>query len=150
MAEEQGPLTSMLYMEYRIIKQNVTSPIAVPVHAGGIEGFANIAAADLADEVEFTVQGSSGPGSQREKLQLLIQITQLSVQLAQVAAATGQPISLNIQNMLTRIWNESGFPNAAEFVSGTQGIPAGAEAVAPLSGAGNGTASFDLTPVQTA
>lgn len=149
-AQEQGPLTSMLYLEYEIIKKHVKTPIPIPVNAGGIEGFVNIAAADLADVVHFTVQGSAGAANQREKLNLLIQISQLSVQLAQVAAATGQPVPLNIQEMLVEIWNEAGFPNAGRFVGGTQDIPSGAEAVAPLQGGSNGTSSFNTTALETA
>ncbi len=147
---EQGPLTTMLFMEYAIIKKFMTTSVAVPVNAGGIEGFVNVAAADLPDEVSFTVQGSSGATSEREKLQTLVQTIQLSIQLAQVAVSLGQPVPLNVQEMLVELWNESGFPNAGRFVGGTQDIPAGSQANAPLSGAGNGAAAVGASPLETA
>lgn len=151
-AQEMGPITDILYMEYEIIKKWQKSPIALPVNAGGIEGFVRVASADLPDVVNFTVQGSSGVASQREKLQTFIQISQLAIQMSQAAAATGQAVPLNIQEMLTEMFNEAGFPNAGRFISGMQDIPAGAEAVAPLqgsAGAANSQFSFQTSPLET-
>ena len=146
-AQEQGPITSMLYMEYQIIKDRMKSVISLPVEAGGIEGFANVAAPDLADDVAFLVQGSAGAINERERLNNFIQATTFALQTAQQAAALQQPVPLNFQEIMVEAYQRAGIQNASRFVGGAQSVPSGAAPPTPVPGTNSGAPTLPAPAV---
>lgn len=119
---EQGPLTTMLYMEYAIIKQVMTSPQPIAIETGGIEGWARIAAADLADNVAFHVQGSAGVASERQRTANFEAAANFAVQLKTVAAQLNIQMPLDFEELATERFNRAGVQNASRFVGGNEGV----------------------------
>lgn len=119
---EKGPLTTVLHMEYAILKQVLTSPLPVCIQTGGIEGWARVAAPDLADNVMFEVQGSSGVASERQRSQDFLAAANFAVQLAGLAAQLQIRLPINFEEIVTEVFNRAGIQNASRFVGGTEGI----------------------------
>ena len=125
--QEEGPLTAMLYMEYDIIKRVMTSPRSIPIVEQGKEGFVNIAAADLADQVVFSVFGSTGQAMQRQQMQRFVAAVQMHMQMV----AAGQQLGLQVPvpnwgEVITELYQESGIANGSRFISDASAAPGGA------------------------
>ena len=152
---EQGPLTTMLYHEWEIIKKVMKSPRAINVDSGGIEGYAKVAAADLPDNVTFTVHGSAGVLNERERVQNFFGAVQFALQIVEASAAMGVPVPVNWMEVINHAFVLSGEQNASRFFgeaaapTGVPGQPASrpgvpadglgpAQNAAPAVGAGAG------------
>ncbi len=146
-AEEQGPLTSMLYMEYEIIKDVMKSPQPVSVGAGGIEGWVNVASADLPDNAIFNVQGSAGAIDEREQGQKFLAASNFALQVAAQAAQMGQPIPLQFQEMIVAGYEIAGIQNANRFVGSPEAVPDGAQAGPAVPGANGGGPAGGAAPL---
>ncbi len=144
---EQGPLTSMLYMEYEIIKDVMKSPQPVSVGAGGIEGWVNVAAADLADNAVFVVQGSAGAITEREQGEKFLAASNFALSVATQAAQLGKPVNLRFDEMIVEGYKIAGIQNATRFIGGPEAIPGGAEAGPQIPGANGGVQPGTAPPV---
>jgi hypothetical protein len=137
-ATEQGPLTSILHMEYEIIKSVMSKPQPVSVGTGGIEGWIKVSKQDLADNVNFLVEGSSGTINQRERAENFLAATNFAMQVAQLAAQFGIPVPLKFEEMITEAYNQAGVQNAAQFIGNPEGIPGPAQGGPQVAGANGG------------
>ncbi len=144
---EQGPLTSMLYMEYEIIKDVMKSPQPVSVGAGGIEGWVNVASADLPDNAVFNVQGSSGAIDEREQGQKFLAASNFALQVATAAVQLGVQVPLQFQEMIVAGYEIAGIQNANRFVGSPEAIPGGAPAGPTIPGANGGVPAPTAAPV---
>ena len=132
---EQGPLTSILHMEYAIAKRVMRAAQSIPVDAGGIDGWVKVASADLPDQVAITVNGSAGVFLERERAQsfseavkFAAELSQLSIQTAQMMAQSGiqvDPVMLDFNKIVVEGFTRAGIQNPAQFIAGFQGSPAG-------------------------
>jgi hypothetical protein len=121
--QEKGPLTSMLYMEWEIIKSVLKSPQKIFIGQGGIEGWANVAAADLADRVHFKVQGSEGPLTERQRAENFVGASKFALETAAAAAQLGDKVGLRFEEMITEAYSRAGEPNPRRFISPTAELP---------------------------
>jgi len=155
---EQGPLTTILYHEWEIIKKVMKTPREINVDAGGIEGYARVAAADLPDLVTFKVHGSAGVLDERERVQNFFGAIQFALQIVEQARALEQPIPVNWMEVINHAFVLSGEQNAQRFFGeaaapqGVEGQPASQpgvpgtalgdnpDALAALAAQGGGTA----------
>jgi hypothetical protein len=145
---EYGPLTSMLYMEYEIVKSCMKTPYPIQVDAGGVEGWVNIASGDLADNVAFKVHGSMGVLNERQQAEAFAQATNMALQVAGIAAQFGQPIAMQFMEIVLEGYRRAGINNAAKFVGPTGGGNAGAAPPAPaVPQSPTGLPANDLTDV---
>ena len=144
-SQEQGPLTTMLYMEYAIIKTMMKSPQPVAVETGGIEGFIKVAASDLADTVQFTVQGSAGVANERERARNFLAASQFAVTMQQAALQQQIQIPINFQEIIVEVFNRAGVQNAGRFIGGSADVPAGPESGPNVQGSGNGGSPIDVS-----
>jgi len=145
--QEQGPLTSILYMEYEIIKRSLRSPAPILVDGSGLEGFVNLHADDLADNVVFDVLGSAGPASKREKAQQLIAAFQLMTQVAPVAMQMGAPVP-NFGEFYREILSEVGdVANPERFITSPKGLPNAADGLGGVPGPGGVLSGAQLNQI---
>ena len=145
--QEQGFLTSILYKEYEILKKTMTQQ-PVLVNQGGIEGYVNLAKEDLADEVTFIVEGSSGPISKREQAQALIQSAQLAAQLSAQSIQVGGPI-VNFAEVMKVIFEQgANVANAERFITSPQGLPGQTEGVGGVQGSSGVVQEEQVNPDQ--
>lgn len=147
-AQEKGPITTMLYMEYEIIKEHMRKVTPVSVESGGIEGWINVAADDLADRATFHVQGSAGVVSERERARNFVEASQFAVTLAQAAAQFGTSIPINFEEIIVEIYNRAGVQNAARFVGGAEGLPPQPQDGSAVPGANGGASPVQLAALQ--
>ena len=114
---ETGPLTSILYMEYKIIKDTLTKPQPVSIDENGIQGWINVAAADLPDDVLFVVSGSGGLLERQQRDQAAQQAHVVAVQGVGAAKNLGLPVPmLDIEAMIKDGYNRAGIQDADKFV----------------------------------
>lgn len=140
---EQGPLTSILYMEYEIIKDVMTTSQAVSVGDGGIEGWINLNKADLADKATFLVHGSAGASDARERMEqfavsskFVTELAQLSVQFSQL---TGQDMVVpKFTEMAIEAYKLAGIQNGGKFIGTSPRVQTQPPAGPELPGANGG------------
>jgi hypothetical protein len=130
-AVEQGPLRTILYMEYEIIKQVMRKSQPISVGAGGIEGWVNLTAKDLPDNVVFHVHGSAGVLNERERATNFLNASNFVVQLAANAQALGKQLDVNLEEIASEAYKLSGIQNAARFIGTGQ-----TDVAAPAGGPG--------------
>ena len=121
-ASEWGPMTTSLYLEYRIIKEVMQISQAVSVNSAGMDGWVNVAADDLPDNVEFKVHGSSGAVTQREAIarkgeamDRALALESASIQRSQLDN-TLKPVILNHQRMMEMILESADIQNSADLI----------------------------------
>lgn len=142
---EQGPLTSMLYMEYEIIKDVMKSPQPISVSRGGIEGWVNVAKQDLADNALFTVQGSAGAIDEREQASNFLAASNFAVSMVQAAAQMGEKVPLRFQEIIVEGYQLAGVQNGSKFVGAPQSLPPSPEGGPAVPG-GNGAIPTPASP----
>jgi len=137
---ELGPLTSILYMEYAIIKDVMKKPQPVSVGTGGIEGWINMAAADLPDRAIFLVQGSSGQLNERQRIVDFDGANRFALEVQAQAAQLQQPVNINYVEMILERYRFAGINNAEKFIRSSEDLPTGTSEQPPVSPANQGAA----------
>lgn len=122
---ETGPLTSILYKQYDIIKNNMKSQQAVPINAGGIEGWVNLSAADLPEKVFFSIEGSSGVLDERQRQQNFMLFAKFAIELMTVGAQLQQPVNVDLQGLISEGAKLAGITNIAKFVRTAENVSVG-------------------------
>lgn len=121
---ETGPITSVLYMDYAIIKDVLTKPQPISVDADGIKGWVKVAAADLPDDVLFVVTGSSGLMDIQTRNQAAMQAHVTAVQGVEAGLKIGIPTpTLDLEAMIKDGYNRAGVQDAEQFVKPAQEKP---------------------------
>ena len=133
-----GPLTTILNMEYDIIKQSFNQTRPVPIDSAGIEGWVRLNKTDLADEVIFRVFGASGVAERQQDNANFFTAAQFTMQAAGLAAQLQQPVDIDMTAIITEAWLRSGVNNAAKFVRRANATPPGPPVAPELSEAGGG------------
>ncbi len=134
-----GVLPTILSMEFAIMKAETKGKISIPMDTAGIPGWLRIAMPDLADRVQFIVNGSSGFMKEQSRVQQFIAATQFALQTAGFAAQLGQQIDINFVEIIQEAFNNAGIQNASRFVRATEGAApgiAGQPSMADLDGRG--------------
>lgn len=144
--QEQGAYTSILYMEWAIIKDTMKKPIPILVQGGGFDGFVILNASDLPDRVDFRVTGSAGPIREREKANAFFDATDRAINVAAQALQFNTVVRLNWEEIISTGYELVGIDNAAKFVAGTEDLPPEPETEPGVSGSGEGAAGG--TPAQ--
>ncbi len=144
---ELGPLTSILYMEYAIIKDVMKKPQPVSVGSGGIEGWINLAADDLPDRSIFLVQGSSGQSSERQRIVDFDGANNFALQVQAQAAKLGQKLDINYVEMILERYRFAGINNAQKFIRGSENLPTGASEQSPVPPVDQGVAGSESAPL---
>jgi hypothetical protein len=135
---ELGPLTSILYMEYAIIKDVMKKAQPVSVGSGGIEGWINLAAADLPDRSIFLVQGSSGQLNERQRIIDFDGANEFALKVQAQAAQLGRTIEINYEEQILERYRIAGINNAQKFIGSSEALPVGASGQPPVSPDGEG------------
>ena len=130
-----GPVTTILNMEYDVIKASLTKSQPIPVDSQGIEGWVDLHADDLPDRVMFRVHGAAGVAAEREKVSNFFTASQFALQITQFAAQLGQPIDVDFVSMITEGFQNAGIQNVARFVRRGQANPPGPPSAPELQGA---------------
>ena len=129
-----GPMATILHMEYEIVKQTMKKPLSISIGDEGIDGWINLAADDLADEVEFEVVGSEGAMEERQRLESFILATKSHVELAMAAAQLGTPVPTNFEAMVVELYDRANVTNANRYVGAASAISGGAAAESVIPG----------------
>ena len=128
-----GALTTILSMEYAIMKAETKGRISVPMDTAGVPGWVEIAMEDLADRVQFIVAGSQGVLKERERVQNFIAASQFALQTAGFAAQLGKPLDIDFEGIIREAFNNAGIQNAAKFVRAADTATRGIETEPTLS-----------------
>ena len=147
-----GPITSLLYKEFEVIKRVLKTPQPIQADSGGIEGWINVAAADLPDSVAFAVFGAAGLLNERQGLENFMAATNSTLQMIPIAAQLGSPIPIDFERLSQEIFRRAGINNAATFLgakasAGAQPVPGGTEGGQPVPGASPGIPTNTLTDI---
>lgn len=150
-----GPIPSLLYKEYEIVKRVMKTAQQIAIDAGGIEGWASVAAADLPDDVAFMVFGAAGLLNERQGLENFMAATNATLQMIPVSAQLGQPISIDFTRLAQEIYRRANVTNSGTFIgtkaaAGAQPVPPGTEGGPAPSGAAAGIPTNTLTDVARA
>lgn len=137
--QEQGPYTSILYMEWDIIKSTLSTPQPILVQGAGFDGFVMLSAADLPDRVDIKVVGSAGPIREREKANAFFDATDRAIAVAAQAQQFGTIVRLNWEDIIATGYELVGVDNSAKFIGGSEDVPLEPEAEPGVSGSGQGT-----------
>lgn len=129
-AQELGPITDILNLEYEIARQTVGGSIYIPEQ----DTFVKIDKKDLPKNVMFEVLGSSGPATLQEKNQNMVAGFQLSAQLSGFSAQMGGPV-LNAGEAIKEILKSAGIPNPGRFIAQPPPSPQQPEAGQGVPGA---------------
>lgn len=152
--QEGGPMTTLLYREFEIIKDCLKKPTSIPVDAGGIDGWVRIQGSDLADDVAFRVHGSAGVLDERQKFENFMAGTNASLQLIGLALQLGVQVPIDFNAMIAETYRRAGVNNAGTFIgasaSGSSGPPAGTQAGPAISPDIAGIPTNTLTDVSKA
>lgn len=150
-----GPIPSVLYKEYEIIKRVMKTPQPIEIDDGGIEGWANVAAADLPDTVGFKVFGAAGLLNERQGLENFMAATNATLQMIPVSAQMQQPIPIDFTRLAQEIYRRANVTNSGTFIgakaaAGAQPPAQGAPGAPAVPGAAPGIPTNTLTDVARA
>lgn len=120
----QGPITSILYKEFEIIKRVLKTPQDIQVDNGGVEGWLKVAAADLPDNVAFQVHGAAGLLNDRQAFENFMAATNTSIQLAAAGAQMGAPVIPDILRIIQETYKRGGINNGGSLFSAPAPAPA--------------------------
>ena len=120
-----GPLETMLYQEYRIIKK-VMKQQSILMNRRGIVGWVNIAKEDLPDNVGFRVFGSEGVQRRQAQSQDFIQASNQLIQLFQLSQAIGQPLPISLEEIAREMLIRLGIQDVTRFIADAEGTPVAA------------------------
>ncbi len=148
--EEKGPITSILYMEYEIAKQVLKKSQRIFVNEGGIEGWVNIASPDLADDVNFFVEGSAGPRTERERAETFVGASNFAIQTAGAAAQLGQQLNIRFEEIIKEAYKRAGENNPARFIGQSGQLPGGNARRPEVPGTGRQVAAVPPQALQSA
>lgn len=151
---QQGPLTSILYKEYDIIKRVLKTPQPMPLSALGIEGWVKVAAEDLPDRIALKVLGASGPAEERQETEIAIgairQVMELHGLALQMGITPESLPELKMKEISEFILQKGGINDAARVIGDKPDVSA--EQPGGPAGAGGGipqdVASFAPSQVQ--
>lgn len=129
-AQELGPITDILNLEYDIARQTIGGSIFVAEQ----NSYVNIDKKDLPKDVNFEVLGSSGPATLQEQNQNMVAGFQLAAQLSGFSAQMGGPV-LNAGEAIKEILKNAGIPNPGRFVAQPPPSPQPTEAGQGVPGA---------------
>ncbi len=135
-------------MEYAIIKDVMKKAQPVSVGAGGIEGWINLAAADLPDRSIFLVQGSSGQLNERQRIADFDGANEFALKVQAQAAQLGVQININYEEQILERYRIAGINNAQKFIDGNAALPAGTTEQSPVSPDGQGIGGNETAPIQ--
>lgn len=135
---EMGPVTTILYMEYAIARDSLTSPQPIAINSEGIDGWIKLAGADLPPNAEFQVVGAEGASSDRERSQAAIGAHQFAISLATAAAQLGVPMTPNFEAMARDVYERSGINKSSDFIGAEQAVVEGAAAESAVPGLAGG------------
>jgi len=140
---QQGPLTSMLYKEFDIIKRVLKKPQPMPLGKLGIEGWVQIASDDLPDRIAVNVLGAIGPIEERQQIEVAVGAINQIIQIHGIAMQMGIPVpELKIEDIDKFILNRAGIQDASRVIGET---PSGDSGV-PIEEPGGVTAGAEVLP----
>ena len=150
-----GPMTSILYKQYEIIKRVLKTPQPIQADSGGIEGWIYVAAEDLPDNVCFAVHGAAGLLNERQGLENFMAASNFAIQIMTVAAQLSQPVPTDFQRMILEGFHRAGINNAGNYIgpraaAATQNVSNGAAGGPSVPGAAAGVPANTLTDVSRA
>lgn len=137
---ERGPLLTWLYMEYWMVRKCLTKEVVVPVDARGVQGHVIVSNKALPSEADFTVQGSKGALSKRERQQNFLQFIAILGQLYPLLQQENErprarEIIMNAAAELGVLNAERYLGNGTQgFLSGPPGVPEGAPPIGGSAG----------------
>ena len=133
----QGPLLTMLHMEYEMAR-NADEQM---IHVSEYDGFLNVSGEQLPENVVFQITGSGTPSEEREKRLAEIQALQALLQTEEVARAFGgKPSDITaIRERIVRLGGildtKTYLPDSGGTAGTAQGVPSGPAGGPPIQGA---------------
>lgn len=132
----EGPLTSILYMEYEVIRSIISKPVMIPINSQGMKGYIRVTKNMLPERVYFSVHGAAGVADEAQRNQQFFAAINFVIQLYAAAAQAGKPVELNFEQIIMEAFQRAGIQDTARFTTPAQPVPAGPAAASTIQGAG--------------
>lgn len=129
-----GPLTSILYMEYDIIRKVMPKNMLVPIDAEGMSGFIRVSREMLPEKVYFNVFGTAGIQDEAQRNQAFFTAAQFVMSLYAAAVQTAKPFDLNFEALSMEAFERAGIQDTSKYLPGNENLP---PAAAGLTGVPN-------------
>ena len=102
----EGPMTRLLYMEYRLATKNwKKSTVYIPAW----NEFAEFEKAHLPDTVHWIAAGAGSPAEDEARQQRRFNAAQSAIQLDSIAVQSGRPPSIDVAALITHILEDGGW-----------------------------------------
>lgn len=144
----EGPLPSLLHMEYEIIREVMGKERSIPIEAEGMKGFIRVSKDLLPETVCFRVFGAAGVATEVERRQSFFAAANFALQLYAAAIQTGKPIDIDFVAMITEAFQIAGVQDAARFVARTQSVSSGPPGTTAVPGLGEVGSNGALAALQ--
>lgn len=118
-----GPLTSILYMEYEIIRKVMPKDMLIPIDSEGMNGFIRVSKEMLPEKVYFNVFGSAGVQDEAQRNQSFFTAAQFVMSLYAAAVQTGKPFDLNFRELSQEALERAGIQDTAKYIPGDENLP---------------------------
>ena len=143
-----GPLTSVLYMQYDIIRKVMPRNMMIPIDSEGMNGFIRVSREMLPEKVYFNVFGTAGVQDEATRNQSFFTAAQFVLSLYAAAVQTGKPFDLNFGALSTEAFERAGIQDTSKYLPGDDTVPTAVEGLAGVSNVGEADTANTVNALQ--
>ena len=143
-----GPLTSILYMEYDIIRKVMPKNMMIPIDAEGMNGFIRVSREMLPENVYFNVFGTAGMQDEAQRNQSFFTAAQFVLSLYAAAVQTGKPFDLKFEALSMEAFERAGVQDTSKYLPTDENAPPAATGLAGVSNVGEADTANTVNALQ--
>ena len=143
-----GPLTSLLYMEYDIIRKVMPHNMLIPIDSEGMSGFIRVSREMLPEKVYFNVFGTAGMQDEAQRNQSFFTAAQFVMSLYAAAVQTGKPFDLNFEALSQEAFERAGVQDTSKYIPGNENAPPALAGLAGVSNVGEADTANTVNALQ--
>ena len=143
-----GPLTSILYMEYDIIRKVMPKNMMIPIDSEGMSGFIRVSREMLPEKVYFSVFGTAGIQDEAQRNQSFFAAAQFVMSLYAAAVQTGKPFDLNFNALSMEAFERAGVQDTSKYFLTDENAPPAATGLAGVSNVGEADTANTVNALQ--
>ncbi len=143
-----GPLTSILYMEYDIIRKVMPKNMMIPIDSEGMSGFIRVSREMLPEKVYFNVFGTAGIQDEAQRNQSFFTAAQFVMSLYAAAVQTGKPFDLNFNALSMEAFERAGVQDTSKYLPTDENAPPAVTGLAGVSNVGEADTANTVNALQ--
>ena len=144
-----GPLTSVLYMEYDIIRKVMPKNMMIPIDSEGMSGFIRVSREMLPEKVYFNVFGTAGIQDEAQRNQSFFTAAQFVMSLYAAAVQTGKPFDLNFNALSMEAFERAGVQDTSKYLPTDENAPPAATGLTGVPNVGEADTANTVNALQT-